>query len=147
MKILSVILALMLLPAFAFAQTGGFSLTPAQEQRAEMLGSQLRCLVCQNENIENSLAPLAGQLRQITRQKIAEGESNEQIRRYMVQRYGVFILLKPPVSSLTWLLYGMPILALLAGLGLFYLSRYRQSTTSPLPLTKLEQDRLDELLK
>lgn len=147
MRAFYILLIFALFPVFACAQTGAAAFTPAQEQRADMLGSQLRCLVCQNESIEESLAPLAGQLRQIIRQKIAEGDSNQQIKAYMVRRYGIFILLKPPVSPLTWLLYGMPILALLIGIGLFYLVRRRQDATPALPLTKNEQDRLDELLK
>lgn len=146
MKFLLLYLSLILLPAIACAQADLATLTPAQEKRAVALGDQFRCLVCQNESIEDSTAALAGQLRQIIRQQISSGASNQQIRHYMVQRYGIFILLKPPVSPLTGLLYASPFLALLVGFGLFYLNR-RQPPKSPLPLTKAEQARLDELLK
>lgn len=151
MKVAPLVLALLFLSAFCQAKasdTGSLAdhLTPMQEQRAQVLGEQLRCLVCQNENIQDSSAALAGQLRQIIRQKIAEGASNQQIRTYMVQRYGIFILLKPPVSPLTWLLYASPFLALLAGGGLFFIHRRRPAKMIS-PLTKSEQARLDELLK
>lgn len=146
MKFLALSLLLMLFPALARAQTDLVSLNPVQEKRAVALGEQLRCLVCQNESIEDSTAALAGQLRQIIRQQIASGASNQQIKHYMVQRYGIFILLKPPVSPLTALLYASPFLALLVGCGFFYRSR-RQSPKPPAPLTKAEQARLDELLK
>lgn len=131
-----------LLPILAGAQ----SLTPIQEHRADVLGAQLRCLVCQNENIEESSAPLAAQLRQIIRQQVAQGASNQQVKEYMVQRYGVFILLKPPFSALTALLYASPFLALLIGGGLFYYA-CRRRVDQPLPLSASEQTRLGELLK
>lgn len=146
MRILLFLLVFLLLPGLACAQMNEGVLTPAQTQRADHLESQLRCLVCQNESIEESLAPLAGQLRQIIRQQIVAGDSDQQIKHYMVQRYGIFILLKPPLSPLTWLLYAAPVIALLVGAGLFYLAR-RQGAQPPLALSKPEQDRLDELLK
>ena len=112
-------LALALLPALALAQDmvtrDGVTLTQAQETRAEAIGDQLRCLVCQNESIEESNAKLAGQLRGIIRRQVVQGVPDQSIMNYMVQRYGIFVLLKPPVSPLTWLLYAMPVLALLLG--------------------------------
>jgi cytochrome c-type biogenesis protein CcmH len=141
-------LALALLPALALAQDrvtrDGVTLTPAQERRAEAIGDQLRCLVCQNENIEESNAKLAGQLRGIIRQQVVQGVPDQDIMNYMVQRYGIFVLLKPPFSPLTWLLYAMPALALALGGAAFFLAR--RSAPPPAPLTEAERARLDELL-
>ena len=108
----------------------GVTLTQAQETRAEAIGDQLRCLVCQNESIEKSNAKLAGQLRGIIRTQVLQGVPDQSIMNYMVQRYGVFVLLKPPVSPLTWLLYAMPVLALLLGAVAFFAAR---RGTAPLP--------------
>lgn len=141
-------LALALLPALALAQDmvtrDGVTLTPAQEARAEAIGDQLRCLVCQNESIEDSNAKLAGQLRGIIRQQVVQGVPDQSIMNYMVQRYGIFVLLKPPVSPLTWLLYAMPAVALLLGAVAFF--TVRRSAAPPAPLTEAERARLDELL-
>ncbi|MGO9817397.1 MAG: cytochrome c-type biogenesis protein CcmH [Acidocella sp.] len=141
-------LALALLPALALAQDmvtrDGVTLTPAQETRAEAIGDQLRCLVCQNESIEESNAKLAGQLRGIIRQQVVQGVPDQDIMNYMVQRYGIFVLLKPPVSPLTWLLYAMPVLALLLGAVAFWAAR--RGAAPPVPLTDAERARLDELL-
>ena len=98
---------LVLLPALAWAQTvtrDGVTLSQAQETRAEAIGDQLRCLVCQNESIEGSSATLAKQLRIIIRQHVVAGDSRKSIMDYMVRRYGIFVLLKPPFMPLTWLL-------------------------------------------
>jgi cytochrome c-type biogenesis protein CcmH len=139
---------LVLLPALALAQDmvtrDGVTLTPAQEARAENIGDQLRCLVCQNESIEDSNAKLAGQLRGIIRQQVVQGVPDQDIMNYMVQRYGIFVLLKPPVSPLTWLLYAMPVLALLLGGVAFFAAR--RGGAAPAPLTEAERARLDELL-
>lgn len=153
MKVLFLSLAVVLFPLFAQAQASAIganileiSLTPTQTQRAQALGEQLRCLVCQNENIQDSSAALATQLRLIIRQEIARGASDQQIKQYMVKRYGIFILLKPPLLPLTWLLYASPFLALLVGGGVFFMQRRQQTVKIP-PLTKAQQARLDELLK
>ena len=141
-------LALALLPALALAQDmvtrDGVTLTQAQETRAENIGDQLRCLVCQNESIEESNAKLAGQLRGIIRQQVVQGVPDQDIMNYMVQRYGIFVLLKPPVSPLTWLLYAMPVLALFLGAVAFWAAR--RGAAPPVPLTDAERARLDELL-
>ncbi len=144
-----VVFALLLLPAIAGAQAlvtrDGVTLTPAQESRAEAVGDQLRCLVCQNESIEDSDAKLAGQLRGIIRTQVAQGVPDRDIMKFMVQRYGIFVLLKPPVSPLTYLLYAMPALALLLGLAAFWFGRPRPET--PAPLDEAEALRLKNLLQ
>jgi cytochrome c-type biogenesis protein CcmH len=150
MRLPRFLLALLLLPSLALAQDmvtrDGVTLTQVQETRAEAIGSQLRCLVCQNESIEESSAGLAKQLRVIIRQQVVEGVPSKQIMNYMVQRYGIFVLLKPPVSPLTWLLYASPFLALIFGFLAFWLGR-RNRAKPAAPLSQAEQARLDELLK
>jgi cytochrome c-type biogenesis protein CcmH len=141
--------ALALLPALALAQDmvtrDGVTLSQAQEARAEAIGDQLRCLVCQNESIEDSDAKLAGQLRSIIRTEVVQGVPDASIMNYMVQRYGIFVLLKPPVSKLTYLLYAMPVLALLVGLAAFWFGRTKNA--APAPLDADEAARLEALLR
>jgi cytochrome c-type biogenesis protein CcmH len=141
--------ALALIPGLACAQTvirDGVTLTQPQETRAEAIGDQLRCLVCQNESIEASGATLAKQLRIIIRQQVVAGDDSQSIMAYMVHRYGIFVLLKPPVSPLTWLLYASPVLALLAGFLAFWLGR-RGAAPPVAPLAPDERIRLERLLK
>src|SRR5271163_1243065 len=143
------IFLLAFLPALAQAQMvtrDGVTLTQPQETRSEAIGDQLRCLVCQNESIEGSSATLAKQLRIIIRQHVVAGDSSKSIMDYMVQRYGIFVLLKPPFMPLTWLLYASPILALLLGFLIFWAAR-RTHTPPPAPLTDADRVRLNELLK
>nr|WP_272930573.1 cytochrome c-type biogenesis protein [Acetobacter persici] len=122
---------------------------PQEEARAEAIGSQLRCLVCQNESIEDSSAGLARDLRRVVREHVAKGESNRQIMDWMVNRYGNFIRLSPPLSIGTLLLWSMPALALLLGLTIAFFS-YRRRHTAPVappPLTAEEKARLADLTK
>ena len=138
-----------LLPSLALAQMvtrDGVTLSAPQEQRAEGIGQQLRCLVCQNESIEDSSAGLARQLRIIIRQQVVAGDSSENITKYMVQRYGIFVLLKPPLSPLTLLLYASPFLALLIGFLAAWAAR-RNRAVSAEPLNEAEATRLNKLLE
>lgn len=121
---------------------------PQQEARAQAIGAQLRCLVCQNESIEDSSAGLARDLRRVVREHVAKGENNQQVMDWMVSRYGNFIRLKPAFSPGTLLLWAMPVLALLMGIGtafLFY--RRRAAAPPPPPLTEDEKARLARLTK
>lgn len=121
---------------------------PQQEVRAQAIGAQLRCLVCQNESIEDSSAGLARDLRRVVREHVAKGENNQQVMDWMVSRYGNFIRLKPAFSPGTLLLWAMPVLALLMGIGtafLFY--RRRAAAPPPPPLTEDEKARLARLTK
>ncbi len=117
---------------------------PAEEVRAEQLGSQLRCLVCQNESIEDSNADLARDLRAIVRQHVQAGQTDKQIIAWMVARYGTFVRLRPPLTLTTALLWFTPALALAAGAAAAWFGRRRVPTT-PQPLTAAEQARLAEL--
>jgi cytochrome c-type biogenesis protein CcmH len=143
-----VLLLLILLPSLALAQMvtrDGVTLTAAQEQRAEAIGDQLRCLVCQNESIEGSSASLAKQLRIIIRQQVVAGADSKSIMQYMVQRYGIFVLLKPPLSRLTLLLYASPFIALFIGFAAALLARANRVAT-PAPLSESEAEKLNRLL-
>jgi cytochrome c-type biogenesis protein CcmH len=137
------------LPAVAQAQMvtrDGVTLTQTQESQAEAIGDQLRCLVCQNESIEGSSAQLARQLRIIIRQRVVAGDSRRSIMQFMVQRYGIFVLLKPPFTPLTWLLYFTPPLALIIGFLVFWMAR-RIRVPPPAPLSEADAKRLNELLR
>ncbi|GAN99988.1 cytochrome c biogenesis protein CycL/CcmH [Komagataeibacter xylinus NBRC 13693] len=118
---------------------------PAQEQRAEAIGAQLRCLVCQNESIEDSSADLARDLRHVVREHVARGESNRQIMDWMVNRYGNFIRLRPPLTVGTLLLWIMPLLALCIGIGVAWWTFRRPRTVTSTPLTDEERRRLSDL--
>jgi cytochrome c-type biogenesis protein CcmH len=124
---------------------------PAKEARARDLSRELRCMVCQNQSIDDSDAPLARDLRLLVRERIAAGDSNGQVIDFLVARYGEFVLLKPRFSPHTLLLWLLPPLALAGGgAALWVLSRRRQSAApgadSPIRLTAEEEARLERLL-
>jgi cytochrome c-type biogenesis protein CcmH len=119
---------------------------PALEARAHEIGTSLRCLVCQNESIEESNADLAKDLRKIIRERVKAGESDRQVIDFMVSRYGQFVLLRPPVEPETWALWFGPAL-LLAGAGAFVLIRARRRRrTEAAPLSAEESAELQRLL-
>lgn len=119
---------------------------PQQEKKAEQIGSQLRCLVCQNESIEDSNAELAKDLRKVVRQHVQAGETSEQIIQWMVHRYGNFIRLSPPFNYTTAFLWFMPFLTLFTGC-LIALIHFRKKENDPFPLNQDEQKRLEKLMK
>ncbi len=118
---------------------------PAQEQRAREIGRELRCLVCQNQSIEDSDADLARDLRRIVREQVAAGQGNSQVMAYLHARYGDFVLLRPPFNAGTALLWATPVLALGAGLLLMLAMRRRRPPATPAALSAEEQARLAEL--
>jgi len=121
---------------------------PALEARARHLSSQLRCLVCQNQSIDDSAAPLAHDLRVLVRQRIKAGDTDGQVIDFLVARYGEFVLLKPRFELHTLLLWGLPPAALLAGFAaLFLLARKRRKPTAEPALTADEQRRLSTLVE
>jgi cytochrome c-type biogenesis protein CcmH len=117
------------------------------EARARALSAQLRCMVCQNESIDESNADLARDLRLLVRERLQAGDSDDQIRAYLVRRYGDFILLKPPFKPETWLLWGAPFLVLLVGGCIIFIARRRQKSLVPANLlSEAERAKLNALL-
>jgi len=122
---------------------------PALEARARALSGELRCLVCQNQSIDDSNADLAHDLRVLIRERLGAGDSDAQVLQFMVHRYGDFILLRPPVKPDTYLLWFGPFVVLALGaLGAaLYLRRSRRALQqAPAPLSADEQRRLRKLL-
>jgi cytochrome c-type biogenesis protein CcmH len=123
---------------------------PALEARARTISAELRCMVCQNESIEESQAPLAHDLRVLVRRRIMKGESNAQIIKFLVSRYGEFILLKPPLSWNTLALWGAPPGLLLVGIVMIVVVERRRGAARPAAenarLTATEEARLAEIM-
>ena len=120
----------------------------ALEARARALSMELRCLVCQNQSIDDSNAPLARDLRMIVREKLVAGESEDAILAFLVARYGEFVLLKPRFTMATALLWLGPFLVLLAGgIGIVLLARRRRVVENSAPLSADEQARLEALTR
>jgi cytochrome c-type biogenesis protein CcmH len=120
---------------------------PQLEARARAVSRELRCLVCQNESIDESGASLAHDLRVLLRERIAAGDSDTQAVRYIVARYGDFVLLRPPVEPATYALwFGPPALLLLAGIGTMLYLRRRRPQAEAAPLSAAERSRVDQLL-
>jgi cytochrome c-type biogenesis protein CcmH len=119
---------------------------PAQEQRARTIGKELRCLVCQNQSIDDSNAGLAQDLRRIVRERVAAGDSNEQVIAFVTDRYGDYVRLTPPFNAATAALWASPVLVLALG-ALAVVSFYRRRTViaAPAPLTEEERARLARL--
>ena len=149
-SVLVTILTLCLVvPAFA-VQPDEVLGDPALEARARGLSAELRCLVCQNQSIDDSNAPLAKDLRVLVRERLAAGDSDRQAIAYITARYGEFVLLRPRLGLHTLLLWATP-LAVLLGTGYALWRRTRRASTTARPpdagLTPAEQARLDALLK
>lgn len=144
----AVLLSLLAVPALAVEPRERLA-DPALEARARDIGSVLRCLVCQNESIDESGADLAHDIRMLVRQKLAAGESNAQVIQSVVDRYGDFVLLKPPVQPATYALwFTPPLLVAVGGLGfLVWMRRRPAEQLVALPLTNEERSRLDRLLR
>lgn len=119
----------------------------ALEKRVMAISEELRCLVCQNQTIADSNAPLAVDLRHEVREKLAAGMSERDILDFMVARYGDFVLYRPPVRITTLLLWFGPPLMLVLGLGLFLRAVLRRRTGAMTPLNTAEQARAAALLK
>jgi len=117
---------------------------PVLESRAETIGRELRCMVCQNQSIEDSDADLARDLRRLVRERVAAGDSDAAVVDFIHDRYGDYVLLKPPFNAVTALLWAMPIIALGGGLIAIF-ARRRRSVAEPAPLTEAERRRLAEL--
>lgn len=145
----TLVAAVLSLPALAVMPDEKLS-DPALEARAREISKELRCLVCQNQSIDDSNADLARDLRVLVRERLVAGDSNDQVLNYVHDRYGDFVLLRPPVTGYTALLWGGPfVLLALAGIGtaLYMRQRRRDVETMPAPaLTADEEARLAALL-
>lgn len=121
---------------------------PRLEERARAITRELRCLVCQNQSIEDSNAPLARDLRRLVRQRLAAGDSDSAVIAYVVARYGDFVLLRPPVKPVTWLLwFGPGVLLVVAGSFLLIRAkRKRAAPLTPAPLSEEERQQLARVL-
>jgi cytochrome c-type biogenesis protein CcmH len=138
-------------PAYA-VQPDEIMSDSTQEARARDLSRELRCMVCQNQSIDDSEAPLARDLRLLVRERIAAGDSDAQVLDFLVARYGEFVLLKPRLNSHTWLLWFLTPLALAGGgIALWVHGRRRGKSaagqdTAPPSLTADEEARLSQLM-
>jgi cytochrome c-type biogenesis protein CcmH len=120
---------------------------PVVEQRLISISEEMRCLVCQNESLAGSRSDLANDLRREIRTLIKEGKSDDQIRSFMVERYGDFVLYRPPVKPLTWLLWLGPFIILF--IGIFFLLAYlkrRNALASGKSLSAEDNQKIDALL-
>ncbi len=124
---------------------------PELERRARSLSKELRCLVCQNQSIDDSNADLARDLRQLVRERLLAGDTDQEILAFATERYGEFVLLRPPMQPSTWLLwYGPVAIFVLAGIAVFFYVRRRRNEPLEAPVNSLsadEQARLDRLLE
>jgi cytochrome c-type biogenesis protein CcmH len=120
---------------------------PTLEARARALSKELRCLVCQNQSIDESNADLAHDLRLLLRERLVAGDTDQQVRNYLMARYGVFVLLDPPFAPLTLLLWLTPPVLVLGGAGLLLLrARSRRSDPAVPELSPVESARAAALL-
>ena len=133
-------------PAHAVSSPSEMLPNAADEYRAEAIGNQLRCLVCQNESVEQSDADLAKDLRHIIRERVAAGDTNQQVIAWMVARYGNFIRLKPPFEPGTFILWFAPLIAIGVGGAVVIMARRHQIPPAT-PLSAAERRRLSDLLR
>jgi cytochrome c-type biogenesis protein CcmH len=142
------VLALLGSPAFA-VQPDEILKDPALEARARALSQELRCMVCQNQSIDDSDAPLAKDLRVLVRERLTAGDSDSQVIDFLVSRYGEFVLLKPRLSLHTILLWAAPLAVVVFGAGgliALLRQRRREQPNTPAPLTEDEERRLEQII-
>ncbi len=123
---------------------------PALEARARAISQDLRCVVCQNQSIDDSDAPLAADLRAIVRERLTAGDTDEEVMAYIVARYGSFVLLKPPLELQTILLWAAPLVVLIPGglgVALYLRRRGRAGAADPAPLSAEERRKLAAILR
>jgi cytochrome c-type biogenesis protein CcmH len=139
-------------------ETGGSALAvlpdevladPALEQRARELSGQLRCMVCQNQSIDDSDAELARDLRILVRERLTAGDTDQQVLEYLVARYGEFVLLKPAFSARNTLLWLAPVALLVLGGATVFLAARRQQKSKAVvaPLSESENERISRILR
>lgn len=149
MKAIAALFAALLLAVPVLAKEAApLAQDPAVEQRMINITNELRCLVCQNESLAASQAELAGDLRNEVRELIKQGKTDQQVKDYLVARYGDFVLYRPPVKPSTWLLWAGPFLFLAVGVGaLVAFLRRRGRQVAEATLTDDEKTRAEALLK
>ena len=142
------VFCLLVMPAVA-VQPDEILKDPALESRARALSQELRCMVCQNQSIDDSDAPLAKDLRVLVRERLTAGDSDRQVIEFLVARYGEFVLLRPRLNAHTVLLWMAPFAAIFAGaIGLFvFLRRRTDETPGAATLSAEEQQRVADLLQ
>ena len=145
---LIIALALLIFSLAAIAAVDVYQFdTEFQRQRYLQLSEELRCPKCQNQNLAGSDSQIAGDLRRELHRLLLEGQTDREIKDYMVARYGDFVLYKPPVQGSTLILWGLPIaLLLIGGVTLIWVSRQRRVVTTSTDLSDDERSRLDGLL-
>jgi cytochrome c-type biogenesis protein CcmH len=147
-KLFAVLLLLISAPPALAVNPDEVLKDPTLEARARALSAQLRCMVCQNQSIDDSNADLAKDLRLLVRERLTAGDSDEQVIDYLVSRYGEFVLLKPRLSEHTILLWGMPVALAAIGAGVVFVQlRRRRISSAGQELSEEEQRKLDALLK
>ena len=147
MKRLLCLLMMLAMPALAVIETYQFS-DPALEKRYQALSEELRCPKCQNQNIADSNAPISQDLRRLLYEQLETGASDDEIRQYMVDRYGEFVSYRPRFSGATALLWLAPLLLLAVALGIVVMTlRGRRKDTEPAVLNDEEQRRLQALME
>lgn len=144
-SMLLLVLVGLVTPAHA-VEPGEMLANPALEARAREISADLRCLVCQNQSIDDSEAPLAHDLRVLVRERLVAGDNDQQVRDFLVARYGPYILLRPPIAVATVLLWLTPALCLALGAAAIVLAmRRRRVLADARPLTPDEQAALQRL--
>lgn len=146
-RLLALLILLMLaLPAAAVDPSEVLD-DPALEARARTISAQLRCLVCQNQSIDDSNADLAREIRIIVRERLVAGDMDEEVIQYLVDRYGEYVLLQPVIAPHTVLLWSAaPVVLVIGGIAIVLAARRRRQASGDLvPLTAEEQSALDEL--
>lgn len=146
--------ALILCLTLCFASNGAYALSPDEmlanpvlEKRARTISAELRCMVCQNESIDDSNADLAKDLRLLVRERLVAGDTDEQVVGFLVARYGEFVLLKPRLHLSTLLLWGFPIGALVIGAVAILIGvRRRKNLVETAPLSESEKKQLKKLV-
>jgi cytochrome c-type biogenesis protein CcmH len=145
--VLAVLLVVIAAPSLHAVEPSERLSDPALEARARGLSKELRCLVCQNQSIDESNADLAHDLRLLLRQRLVAGDTDQQVLDYIAARYGVFVLLDPPFAPLTWVLWLTPPVLVLGGGGLLLLLARRRRLEPPvLELSREESVRAAQLL-
>ena len=149
--LLALVFALLALPALAptawAVEPNEMLKDPALEARARDIGRSLRCVVCQNQAIDDSNAEVAHDMRRAVRERLSAGDSDQKVYGFMVARYGDYVLLKPPFKAGTLVLWlGAPLVLLIAGTALLLAARRQRPAAVPAPLSAEEQRRVSALL-